>query len=198
MDHDTPQSQSTSESLAAASADAEPSPAWADELALAREALKERVQQQQAADGSIEIPHLPSPPSPPPPDELLQTEVHKEEGAVTAANAEQQDRRVSTASTGEAEGLHVEDEEEDWVHTHLTGLRRRRPEMAESASGAGGAASREGAEGASSAAAAEEEKTCRICFGGSEEVEELGKLFSPCQCRGTVRASPCCSEGGPH
>lgn len=35
------------------------------------------------------------------------------------------------------------------------------------------------------AASAGEERMCRICFDGPDE--ELGKLFSPCLCRGTVR-----------
>jgi hypothetical protein len=36
--------------------------------------------------------------------------------------------------------------------------------------------------------AEEEEESCRICFGGQEE--ELGRLFSPCLCRGTVSLVP--------
>jgi len=32
-----------------------------------------------------------------------------------------------------------------------------------------------------------EAKTCRICFGGELEDPELGRLFSPCVCRGTSR-----------
>ena len=34
----------------------------------------------------------------------------------------------------------------------------------------------------------EEERTCRICFEGDDD-PELGTLFSPCKCRGTVRRS---------
>lgn len=33
----------------------------------------------------------------------------------------------------------------------------------------------------------QDDRLCRICFDGEDE--ELGKLFSPCLCRGTVRAS---------
>lgn len=33
----------------------------------------------------------------------------------------------------------------------------------------------------------DEDKTCRICFGGEDE--ESGRLFSPCLCRGTVSPS---------
>ncbi|KAG8698305.1 hypothetical protein FRC08_006006 [Ceratobasidium sp. 394] len=32
-----------------------------------------------------------------------------------------------------------------------------------------------------------EEKQCRICFGGAEEESELGRLISPCLCRGSIR-----------
>ncbi|KAG8679245.1 hypothetical protein FRC09_019107, partial [Ceratobasidium sp. 395] len=32
-----------------------------------------------------------------------------------------------------------------------------------------------------------EEKQCRICFGGAEEEPELGRLISPCLCRGSIR-----------
>lgn len=33
----------------------------------------------------------------------------------------------------------------------------------------------------------EEEKQCRICLGGVEDEEELGRLISPCLCRGSIR-----------
>lgn len=32
-----------------------------------------------------------------------------------------------------------------------------------------------------------EEKQCRICLAGPEEEEELGRLISPCHCRGSIR-----------
>ncbi|CAG8582618.1 9814_t:CDS:2, partial [Scutellospora calospora] len=32
-----------------------------------------------------------------------------------------------------------------------------------------------------------EDKMCRICFAGPEEEESLGRLISPCQCKGTMR-----------
>ncbi|KAG8742645.1 hypothetical protein FRC10_001128 [Ceratobasidium sp. 414] len=32
-----------------------------------------------------------------------------------------------------------------------------------------------------------EEKQCRICFAGAEEEAELGRLISPCLCRGSIR-----------
>jgi len=31
------------------------------------------------------------------------------------------------------------------------------------------------------------DKICRICHGGSEDEEEMGKLFSPCQCKGSMK-----------
>lgn len=34
------------------------------------------------------------------------------------------------------------------------------------------------------------EKTCRICFDGEDEAE-LGRLFSPCICKGSVRPAAC-------
>lgn len=33
----------------------------------------------------------------------------------------------------------------------------------------------------------EGEKLCRICFGGVDEESELGRLFSPCKCKGSMR-----------
>lgn len=33
----------------------------------------------------------------------------------------------------------------------------------------------------------QDDRVCRICFGGADDEEELGRLFSPCVCRGTVR-----------
>lgn len=33
----------------------------------------------------------------------------------------------------------------------------------------------------------DETKLCRICFGGLEEEAELGRLFSPCKCKGSMR-----------
>lgn len=32
-----------------------------------------------------------------------------------------------------------------------------------------------------------EEKQCRICLAGPEEEDELGRLISPCHCRGSIR-----------
>jgi hypothetical protein len=32
-------------------------------------------------------------------------------------------------------------------------------------------------------------KTCRICFAGEEEEEDLGRLISPCLCSGSMRVS---------
>jgi hypothetical protein len=29
----------------------------------------------------------------------------------------------------------------------------------------------------------QDERICRICFSGQDEVDTLGKLISPCQCR---------------
>lgn len=34
-----------------------------------------------------------------------------------------------------------------------------------------------------------EEKQCRICLAGPEEEAELGRLISPCHCRGSIRVS---------
>lgn len=34
-----------------------------------------------------------------------------------------------------------------------------------------------------------EEKQCRICLAGPEEENELGRLISPCHCRGSIRVS---------
>jgi len=31
------------------------------------------------------------------------------------------------------------------------------------------------------------ENTCRICYGGVEEEHDLGKLVSPCKCKGTMK-----------
>ncbi|TNY20268.1 hypothetical protein DMC30DRAFT_263120 [Rhodotorula diobovata] len=33
----------------------------------------------------------------------------------------------------------------------------------------------------------QDDRVCRICFGGADDEEELGRLFSPCVCRGTSR-----------
>jgi hypothetical protein len=167
-----------------------PSPdnAWQDQLALARESLKQRVEQQQAEDGSVENPHIPSPP--PPVDHAPDDQAGRQSGDAAHTIA---DRRGSTTSNGTAEEDHDEDEE-DFVHHHLTGLRRRRP--AQGASGSGADEAAEGAQEAPRAAdgaAEEQDRVCRICFGGSEEEEEMGKLFSPCICRGTVSSfvRPC-------
>jgi hypothetical protein len=40
-----------------------------------------------------------------------------------------------------------------------------------------------------SSANASEDKMCRICFAGSEEESNLGRLISPCQCKGTMRVN---------
>jgi hypothetical protein len=32
-----------------------------------------------------------------------------------------------------------------------------------------------------------EEKQCRICLGGEEDVGELGRLIKPCLCRGSIK-----------
>ena len=34
---------------------------------------------------------------------------------------------------------------------------------------------------------ATEERQCRICLGGVADEAELGRLFSPCRCKGTMR-----------
>lgn len=34
-----------------------------------------------------------------------------------------------------------------------------------------------------------DEKQCRICFSGPEEQDALGRLISPCMCRGSMRVS---------
>lgn len=36
----------------------------------------------------------------------------------------------------------------------------------------------------------EDERQCRICFGGKEEEGTMGRLISPCLCTGSVRVSP--------
>lgn len=36
----------------------------------------------------------------------------------------------------------------------------------------------------------QDDRVCRICFAGADDEEELGRLFSPCVCRGTVRVPP--------
>jgi len=41
--------------------------------------------------------------------------------------------------------------------------------------------------GINGSANAPEDKMCRICFAGSEEEDNLGRLISPCQCKGTMR-----------
>lgn len=33
------------------------------------------------------------------------------------------------------------------------------------------------------------DRQCRICFGGEEDEDELGRLFSPCVCSGSMRVS---------
>jgi hypothetical protein len=35
----------------------------------------------------------------------------------------------------------------------------------------------------------EDQRQCRICFGGADEEEELGRLISPCLCAGSMRVS---------
>lgn len=148
--------------------------AWRDELALARESLKARVAQQQAEDGSVEIPHIPQATHMP-----AQEEQESEQAGVN--DAEAGPRRGSTTSLGEGAGEGDEDEEEDAVHEQLTGLRRRRP-PADSAT----EATRDAP--APHQDPAEDLPSCRICFSGDlEDEQELGKLFSPCVCRGTVR-----------
>lgn len=44
---------------------------------------------------------------------------------------------------------------------------------------------------------AREDRTCRICLDGDED-PELGTLFSPCKCRGTVRSYIRCAKSFPH
>lgn len=162
-----------------------PDNAWQDQLALARESLKQRVEKQQAQDGSVEIPHIPSPPTPVE-QATADSQVGRQSGDAAQSTA---DRRGSTTSNDTAEEDHEEDED-DFVHHQLTGLRRRRP-----AEGASGSRADKATEAPQEAprpapdAAEEQEKVCRICFGGPEEEEELGKLFSPCVCRGTVSCS---------
>ncbi|ORY80297.1 hypothetical protein BCR35DRAFT_304498 [Leucosporidium creatinivorum] len=166
------------------STSAPPSPdkaAWQDQLALARESLKQRVEQQQAEDGSVEIPHIPSPP--PAVEHAAADELPGQSGDAAHSTS---DRRGSTTSNGTAEEEQDEDED-DFVHHHLTGLRRRRPAEGGSGSAAGATETPRAAPRAAPDAAEEQEKVCRICFGGPEEEEELGKLFSPCVCRGTSR-----------
>lgn len=34
-----------------------------------------------------------------------------------------------------------------------------------------------------------EDKMCRICFAGAEEESSLGRLISPCLCKGTMRVT---------
>ncbi|GAA5909207.1 hypothetical protein JCM8208_003411 [Rhodotorula glutinis] len=42
-------------------------------------------------------------------------------------------------------------------------------------------------EGTAETQAPVDDRICRICFGGAEDEEELGRLFAPCVCRGTSR-----------
>jgi len=32
-----------------------------------------------------------------------------------------------------------------------------------------------------------EGRQCKICLGGEEEEDELGRLISPCKCKGTIK-----------
>jgi len=61
------------------------------------------------------------------------------------------------------------------------------PQPAAAAADAGADAEPEAPEQAHSGGADDAEATCRICHGGRESVDELGPLFSPCRCDGTMK-----------
>lgn len=73
-----------------------------------------------------------------------------------------------------------EDDDDDEVHELLTGSKR--PGEAEVPS----ETRRQQPEPTTGAGAGADERICRICFSDDVDDLELGKLFSPCVCRGTV------------
>ncbi|KAM0746780.1 hypothetical protein T439DRAFT_329477 [Meredithblackwellia eburnea MCA 4105] len=157
---------------------------WEDQLALARKALADRVQKQMEDDG-----------------------VRFEEGVEDTVDRESAhlevdgDRRGSTSSAGD-------EQEVSFMltgRTHVDQLSRHDGEEAveelQGDQSEGRSPSQDGVHEEGQApdaqvpagddnpgnaqAPREEDKMCRICFDGHDE--ELGRLFSPCQCRGTSR-----------
>lgn len=107
-----------------------------------------------------------------------------------AAKLESQSPLASTAESaapevsGAADGVSIASSEgdDDYVQQLLRPLPERiaEPVNEEARKDAGEGAQNE-------PRVPQDERLCRICFDGEDE--ELGKLFSPCLCRGTVRAS---------
>ncbi|KAI5476868.1 ORMDL family protein [Pseudohyphozyma bogoriensis] len=151
--------------------------AWDDQLVAARRAMAERVKKQMQDDGW-------------------------EDGDVDAGSGPEApaghaaglgDRRGSESSTASSDGEEevrrmfsggwktpiVEEKEEGDVPVGQDEAQARAGAAPEREAGAADEPPAQ-AEGAG-----EEEKMCRICFDGEDP--ELGRLFSPCQCRGTSR-----------
>lgn len=64
-------------------------------------------------------------------------------------------------------------------------LRQRRGERVPAVDGV--QAEEEPPEDAKEEPPAAEAKQCKICLGGVEEESELGRLISPCKCKGTIK-----------
>lgn len=145
--------------------------AWEDQLAAARQSLAARMHKQMTVD-SFAL-------DPAPAVDSDSDEATPSQGAERVG----EDRRGSSGSEEEddavremlgASGTSLAEPvvEEDLTpngepHDHAP------PDVPEAEAALGGAP--------------KEEKMCRICFDGEDE--ELGRLFSPCQCRGTVSRS---------
>ncbi|GAA6006456.1 hypothetical protein JCM10207_004940 [Rhodosporidiobolus poonsookiae] len=155
--------------------DSSPTPAatadgktWSVQLAQARRAMAERVDQQQKDDGWVLT-------DPSEGDILRPTDSNAEE-----AEGREHHRRASVASS----------EDEDEYVAHLLGATAAKPAVADIAE-----EPTDPADNGETATAPEDAPMCRICFSGPDE-DDLGKLFSPCMCRGTSRfVHQACLEG---
>ncbi|GAA5952647.1 hypothetical protein JCM21900_006059 [Sporobolomyces salmonicolor] len=153
-----PSSPSSTADLASAASAPSESPTWQAQLAEARLEIARKVQEQQSATGWTD-------------DRPVGEKGDGAEGVAEGGPA----RRVSGASSdGEDDDLVAE-----LLRPGATARAAKEPPIEEDKSGEARA------EEVAEEGTATEERICRICFDGEDP--ELGKLFSPCLCRGTAR-----------
>ncbi|GAA6061936.1 hypothetical protein JCM10212_001504 [Sporobolomyces blumeae] len=162
-------------------ADADPAPpsptnssTWHARLAEARLALAHKVQEQQRGDGWIGAEG--------------EREATSESAAIEATGGDPEGlrhRRRTSAVTDDGE-------EDDFVAEMLRPGSRpssasdvKPPTCDAESEPAAEREARDDHSGHEATGSTDNDKTCRICFDGEDE--ELGKLFSPCRCRGTSR-----------
>lgn len=147
---------------------------WDNEFLLARQMIAARMKQQQIEDGVW-------------PGEEEQERVESNDDQTTLGTSPGKTAAIEQVQADETMSSREEETERD-----LASLKREKstsaippPKATTLPTAAPGQADDSNQPDPAKVDTNDEEKTCRICFEGEDP--ELGRLFTPCRCKGTVR-----------